>query len=81
MAKNIAKRIPSDGGGALIIDYGQNGIISDSLQAIRKHKFVHILVDPGNADLSAYVDFSYVKQIMEEMAGSCLRSKWSDYRV
>lgn len=68
LTKNIAKRISSDGGGALIIDYGKNGIVSDSLQAIRKHKFVHILDDPGTADLSAYVDFAYVKQIVEEMA-------------
>lgn len=28
----IAKRISCDGGGALIIDYGLNGVISDSLQ-------------------------------------------------
>ncbi|KAH9323581.1 hypothetical protein KI387_018220, partial [Taxus chinensis] len=32
LSQNIAKRIEADGGGALIIDYGQNGIISDSLQ-------------------------------------------------
>lgn len=68
LTENIAKRISSDGGGALIIDYGQNGIISDSLQAIRKHTFVDILDDPGTSDLSAYVDFAYVKQIVEEMA-------------
>lgn len=28
----ISTRIGSDGGGALIIDYGLNGIVSDSLQ-------------------------------------------------
>lgn len=32
LTQEIAKRIGSDGGGALIIDYGQNGIVSDSLQ-------------------------------------------------
>ncbi|CAK9180379.1 unnamed protein product [Ilex paraguariensis] len=32
LTQNIAKRISSDGGGALIIDYGLNGIVSDSLQ-------------------------------------------------
>lgn len=32
LTHNIAKRISSDGGGALIIDYGLNGIVSDSLQ-------------------------------------------------
>ncbi|KDP45470.1 hypothetical protein JCGZ_09719 [Jatropha curcas] len=66
LTHTIAKRISSDGGGALIIDYGLNGIISDSLQAIRKHKFVDILDNPGSADLSAYVDFASVKHSAEE---------------
>ncbi|XP_009602294.1 uncharacterized protein LOC107816249 [Nicotiana tabacum] len=62
----IAKRIGSDGGGALIIDYGLNGIVSDSLQAIRKHEFVNILDNPGTADLSAYVDFAAIRHSAEE---------------
>eukprot|EP00268_Persea_americana_P042701 TRINITY_DN4275_c0_g1_i10.p1 TRINITY_DN4275_c0_g1~~TRINITY_DN4275_c0_g1_i10.p1 ORF type:complete len:466 (+),score=92.42 TRINITY_DN4275_c0_g1_i10:85-1398(+) len=62
----IAKRIGSDGGGGLIIDYGLNGIVSDSLQAIRKHQFVTVLDDPGSADLSAYVDFPSIKYSAEE---------------
>ncbi|XP_021758473.1 protein arginine methyltransferase NDUFAF7 homolog, mitochondrial-like isoform X2 [Chenopodium quinoa] len=61
LTESISKRISSDGGGALIIDYGLNGIISDSLQAIRKHKFVPILDVPGTADLSAYVDFEAIR--------------------
>lgn len=32
LTQTIAERIGSDGGGALIIDYGLNGIVSDSLQ-------------------------------------------------
>ncbi|GMH20978.1 hypothetical protein Nepgr_022820 [Nepenthes gracilis] len=66
LTESIAKRISSDGGGALIIDYGLNGIVSDSLQAIRKHKFVHILDSPGSADLSAYVDFASIRHSAEE---------------
>ncbi|XP_010514577.1 PREDICTED: protein arginine methyltransferase NDUFAF7 homolog, mitochondrial [Camelina sativa] len=66
LTQEMAKRIGSDGGGALIIDYGMNAIISDSLQAIRKHKFVNILDDPGSADLSAYVDFPSIKHSAEE---------------
>ncbi|KAK9037392.1 hypothetical protein V6N11_022303 [Hibiscus sabdariffa] len=62
----LAKRIGADGGGALIIDYGLNGVVSDSLQAIRKHKFVNILDNPGSADLSAYVDFASIKYSAEE---------------
>ncbi|KAH0880234.1 hypothetical protein HID58_067628 [Brassica napus] len=66
LTQEIAKRIGSDGGGALIIDYGKDGIISDSLQAIREHKFVNILDNPGSADLSAYVDFPSIKHSAEE---------------
>ncbi|XP_057984087.1 uncharacterized protein LOC131168574 [Malania oleifera] len=66
LTHSIARRISSDGGGALIIDYGQNGIVSDSLQAIRKHKFVNILDNPGSADLSAYVDFAAIRHSAEE---------------
>ncbi|OAY65680.1 NADH dehydrogenase (ubiquinone) complex I, assembly factor 7 [Ananas comosus] len=68
LTEQIAKRISLDGGGALIIDYGRNGIVSDSLQAIRKHKFVHILDDPGSADLSAYVDFASIRHSAEEVS-------------
>ncbi|CAN1153118.1 Protein arginine methyltransferase NDUFAF7 homolog, mitochondrial [Linum perenne] len=69
LTHSIAQRISSDGGAALIIDYGQNGVVSDSLQAIRKHKFVNILDDPGSADLSAYVDFASIKHTAEEASG------------
>lgn len=66
LTHTLAKRISTDGGGALIIDYGLNGVVSDSLQAIRKHKFVDILDSPGTADLSAYVDFAAIKHSAEE---------------
>ncbi|XP_021865037.1 uncharacterized protein [Spinacia oleracea] len=66
LTESISKRISSDGGGALIIDYGRNGVVSDSLQAIRKHKFVPILDEPGTADLSAYVDFEAIRHSAEE---------------
>ncbi|KAG0457787.1 hypothetical protein HPP92_022944 [Vanilla planifolia] len=61
LTHRIAKRISVDGGGALIIDYGKNEVIADSLQAIQKHKFVNILDSPGSADLSAYVDFAAIR--------------------
>ncbi|XP_019454282.1 PREDICTED: protein arginine methyltransferase NDUFAF7 homolog, mitochondrial [Lupinus angustifolius] len=69
LTETIANRISSDGGGALIIDYGFNEVISDSLQAIRKHKFVDLLDDPGSADLSAYVDFPSIRHSAEEASG------------
>ncbi|XP_042023268.1 protein arginine methyltransferase NDUFAF7 homolog, mitochondrial-like isoform X1 [Salvia splendens] len=67
LTQEIANRISVDGGGALMIDYGLNGVIADSLQAIRKHKFVDILDNPGSADLSAYVDFEAIRHSAEEI--------------
>lgn len=32
LTQTMVERISSDGGGALIIDYGMDGIVSDSLQ-------------------------------------------------
>lgn len=39
------------------------------MQAIRKHKFVHILDDPGSADLSAYVDFASIRHSAQGISG------------
>eukprot|EP00271_Cylindrocystis_brebissonii_P021623 TRINITY_DN7845_c0_g1_i1.p1 TRINITY_DN7845_c0_g1~~TRINITY_DN7845_c0_g1_i1.p1 ORF type:complete len:416 (-),score=100.03 TRINITY_DN7845_c0_g1_i1:273-1520(-) len=66
LAVEIAKRVGEDGGGALVIDYGEDRLIEDSLQAIRKHAFVHVLETPGAADLSAYVDFAALRHAVED---------------
>lgn len=44
------------------------------MQAIRKHKFVDILDDPGTADLSAYVDFESIRLSAEEASGQEISS-------
>jgi NADH dehydrogenase [ubiquinone] 1 alpha subcomplex assembly factor 7 len=54
----IARRIVDLGGAALIIDYGYDTPpIGDTLQAVRGHHFVDTLDAPGEADLTAHVDF------------------------
>ncbi|CAH8385445.1 unnamed protein product [Eruca vesicaria subsp. sativa] len=62
LTQEIAKRICYFGGGALIIVYRMDGMISDSLQVC----FVNILDDSGSADLSAYVYFPSIKHSAEE---------------
>ena len=57
----ISHHIRQYGGAALIIDYGKSNAIGDSLQAVHNHKPVDILDNPGEADLSAWVDFSAIK--------------------
>ena len=59
LAEEIGRDIVANGGAALIIDYGyeQRGF-GETLQAVRSHAYDEILATPGEADLSAHVDFS-----------------------
>ncbi|MFC0409561.1 class I SAM-dependent methyltransferase [Roseomonas elaeocarpi] len=57
----LARRLAGEGGVALFIDYGTaQGGTGDSLQAVRRHAPVDPLRDPGEADLTAHVDFAAV---------------------
>lgn len=55
----LAERIAKDGGAALIIDYGHavSGF-GDTLQALYRHTYDDPLAHPGEADLTAHVDFA-----------------------
>lgn len=53
----IARRISDHGGMALILDYGDWRSLGDTLQAVRDHKSLPPLDTPGEADLTAHVDF------------------------
>ncbi len=50
-------RIARHGGAALVIDYGDWGGTGDTLQALRGHAPEDPLASPGEADLTAHVDF------------------------
>ncbi|KAF9378849.1 NADH dehydrogenase [ubiquinone] complex I, assembly factor 7 [Podila verticillata] len=67
VAHEMAKHMNKNGGSALIVDYGKDHIQGDTLRGIHKHKFTHVLTQPGNVDLSADVDFEYLKQATEEL--------------
>jgi SAM-dependent MidA family methyltransferase len=55
----LGRRLAHFGGAALIIDYGytESGF-GDTLQAVRGHAFDGPLAHPGDADLTAHVDFA-----------------------
>jgi NADH dehydrogenase [ubiquinone] 1 alpha subcomplex assembly factor 7 len=55
----LARRIAQHGGAALIVDYGhaESGF-GDTLQAVCAHTFADPLETPGEADLTAQVDFA-----------------------
>lgn len=56
----IGRRIETDGGFALIVDYGHSGEKTDTFRAFKNHKLVNPLYQPGSADLTADVNFSYL---------------------
>ena len=57
VAGEISRRIASRGGTALIADYGGWRSLGDTVQAVRNHQPVSLLETPGEADLTAHVDF------------------------
>jgi SAM-dependent MidA family methyltransferase len=62
VARALSRRIAAQGGALLAIDYGylergdETGGL-DTLQAVRAHAYADPLADPGEADLTAHVDF------------------------
>ncbi len=58
LTADLAQRIAAQGGVLLATDYGYaEATRGESLQALRRHRFADPLRDPGEADLTAHVDF------------------------
>ena len=53
----IGQRIAAHGGAAIVVDYGGWRSKGDTLQALRAHRPEDPLANPGEADLTAHVDF------------------------
>ncbi|HYI41269.1 MAG TPA: SAM-dependent methyltransferase [Allosphingosinicella sp.] len=70
-ARLLADRINMQGGVALIADYGHDRTSAgETLQAVRMHNYADPWTGPGEADLTAHVDF---QALMEAAAGTGLR--------
>ncbi|XP_040920061.1 protein arginine methyltransferase NDUFAF7, mitochondrial [Toxotes jaculatrix] len=61
--QQLARRIAEDGGAALIADYGHNGTKTDTFRGFKGHQLHDVLASPGSADLTADVDFSYLRRM------------------
>ena len=59
---SIAARLAAEGGGAMFLDYGSAVGSGDTLQAIRDGRPADPLACPGQADLTAHVDFAALAQ-------------------
>ena len=61
--EEVIRRLNVQGGAALFIDYGHlTPRTGSSLQAVRQHQKVDALTMPGEADLTAHVDFAAIAQ-------------------
>jgi NADH dehydrogenase [ubiquinone] 1 alpha subcomplex assembly factor 7 len=56
--QEISSRIQTHGGAALVLDYGDWTSRGDTFQALKSHAFTDPLSAPGEADLTAHVDFA-----------------------
>ncbi|MGL5115444.1 MAG: SAM-dependent methyltransferase, partial [Beijerinckiaceae bacterium] len=55
----VAQALASRGGAALFIDYGHSGEgFGDTFQAVKRHAYVDPFAEPGEADLTAHVNFA-----------------------
>ena len=57
---HIGAQIDHKGGAALIIDYGDWRSLGDTLQALENHAPVDPFAAPGQADITAHVDFESI---------------------
>ena len=65
--KDQGFRVTGDGGFALFVDYGHDGERQElSLRAYRKHALVDPLASPGHNDITADVNFGYLKSLIED---------------
>lgn len=67
IAAILADRIATDGGAALIFDYGYGeSAAGETFQAVRGHEPCGVLETPGEADLTVHVDFAALSRAAEQ---------------
>lgn len=65
--RKLCEHLSRFGGALLLIDYGYLGVgHQDTLQAVKNHLYHPILQDPGDADLTAHVDFATLREAAED---------------
>ncbi len=72
IAAEVGRRIDAHGGAALVVDYGGWRSAGDTLQAVRGHAYDDPLAHPGEADLTAHVDFEALARAAAPAAHSAL---------
>jgi len=73
----IAARIMDNGGTVIIIDYGGWRSTGDTFQALENHAYADPYAHPGQADLTAHVDFEALARHAAPLAHSALTDQQS----
>lgn len=64
----VARRVREQDGAALIVDYGHlRSDAGDTFQAIARHSFTDPLKNPGQADVTAHVDFQALARAADDL--------------
>lgn len=79
--RHLADRLAAQGGALLVCDYGHaETSLGETLQAIQDHAYVDPLAAPGEADLTAHVDFAMLRRAAEaagvRVAGPAEQGAW-----
>lgn len=71
LIEEITQALCARTGSALFIDYGhlESGL-GDTLQAVKNHKYWPVLSAPGDADITAHVDFERLAKVAFENGGA-----------
>jgi NADH dehydrogenase [ubiquinone] 1 alpha subcomplex assembly factor 7 len=77
----VAGRLAQQGGAALFIDYGHaEARTGSTFQAVRRHRKVAPFDAPGEADLTAHVDFAMLAQVAQSRGcrwlGTVTQGEW-----
>jgi NADH dehydrogenase [ubiquinone] 1 alpha subcomplex assembly factor 7 len=80
LASTIARPIVKNRGAALILDYGDDEVIGETLQAVSNHRQAHMLSTPGFADITAHVSFAPLATAMRKIGcrihGPVTQGEW-----
>ena len=76
----LAGRIATRGGALLALDYGhaESGL-GETLQAVRGHRYAAVLAEPGEADLTAHVDFAALARAASAAGRAAVRPDHAGY--
>ncbi|CAD6588103.1 MAG: hypothetical protein TREMPRED_004934 [Tremellales sp. Tagirdzhanova-0007] len=68
--RKVGELLSSNGGGGvgIVVDYGGDRTFGSSFRAFRDHKIVDVFEEPGSADLTANVDFAYLREAISDLA-------------